>query len=674
MLRRRTVLLVVLGVLIGLFPALPALALVSEACPTTVPAKGFNDLGGQTVDTVDAIDCVAHYGIAQGTSATTFSPNTNVLRWQMALFLVRAASALGQTLPSGANQGFVDIAGFDTATQTAINQLKQMNITTGTSNNTFGPNGTVPRWQMALFLTRLLVNVGVTLPSGASQGFTDISGFDAATQAAINQLRQLGISLGTTTTTFAPNLEVARWQMALFLARGLDTAGGVPFRITGALSNTFAQGGTTVVLTITVRNPNGTLAPGRRVDVFVASSLDGNGRCILDADADIGGGDEATGTNCVLDNGDPVTNGSGVITLNLTHTAVQEVDNIYIWTGEIGETFDLQDVRGEVLLQLTWGPAPTGLNLPASVLAQYGSSGSITAQLTGAGGVSIPMANQAIRFIVQRAGTTILSQTVQTLANGSATLTYAGPADPGGGDAPTLTDTVTAFWDKDNDGVDDGTAEFNDTGTVVWDDDLPVVTTAVLSQTEVSTLLGGFTTITVTVKDKFGQGVNGAVVTFDSASPNSAITNASGVATFSYTVAAGDGPDVIDAEVDLDGDGDTSESGDLEFADVANLTHYWVEAAGTLSGNTEFDVIAFNNSANTIDVVQIGASNYFRLSYDSNDQFNVNGGAEDSLAQFETALAGLSLPDLDGGGATQLETNPYSAPTGSASVFLLETS
>jgi hypothetical protein len=307
-------------------------------------------------------------------------------------------------------------------------------------------------------------------------------------------------------------------------------------------------------------------------------------------------------------------------------------------------------------------------------VAQYGNSGSITAQLVGAGGVSIPMANQAIRFTVQRAGATILSQTVQTIANGSATLTYTGPADPGGGDAPTLTDTVTAFWDKDNDNVDDGTAEFNDTGNVVWDDDLPVATTAVLSQTEVSTLLGDFTTITITVRNKFGQGINGAEVNFDSASPSSGVTNASGVATFSYTVASGDGPDVIDAEVDLDGDGNTSEAGDLEFADVANLTHYWVEAAATLSGNTEFDVIAFNNSANTIDVVQIGASNYFRLTYDANDQFNVNGGADDSLAQFETALAGLSLPDLDGDEATELETNPYSAPTGSASVFLLETS
>jgi hypothetical protein len=673
-LRRQIAVLVVLGLLAALVPALPALALVSEACPTTVPSKGFTDLGGQTVDTVDAIDCVAHYGIAQGTSATTFSPNTSVLRWQMALFLVRAATALGQTLPSGANQGFVDIAGFDTATQTAINQLKQMNITTGTSNNTFGPNGTVPRWQMALFLTRLLVNVGVTLPSGASQGFTDISGFDAATQAAINQLRQLGISLGTTTTTFAPNLEVTRWQMALFLARGLDSAGGVPFRIAGVLSTTSAQSGATVVLTITVRNPNGTVAPGRRVDVFVASSLDGNGRCVLDADADIAGGDEATGTNCVLDSGDPITNSSGVITLNLTHSTTQEVDNIYMWTGEIGDTFDLQDVRGEALLQLTWGPAPTALNLPASVLAPYGGSGSITAQLTGTGGAAVPMANQSIRFIVQRAGATILSQTVPTLTNGSATLTYTGPADPGGGDAPTLTDTVTAFWDKDNDNVDDGTAEFNDTGNVVWDDDLPLITTATLSQTEVSTLLATNTTITITVRNKFGQGINDATVNFDSASPNTVETNASGVASFTYTIAAGDGPDVIDATVDLDGDGNVTEAGDLEQADVADLTHYWVEAVGTLSGLTEFDVLAFNASANTIDVVQIGASNYFRLSYDDNDQFNVNAGAADSLAQFETAVAGLSLPDLDGDEATELVTNPYSAPAGSASVFLLETS
>ncbi len=664
MLRRRLAVLVVLGVFAALVPAIPAWALVSEACPSTLPGGGFNDLGGQSTDTVDAVECVAHYRIALGTSPTTFSPNTPVPRWQMALFLVRSAAALGQALPNGASQGFTDIGGFDSATQTAINQLRQMNITTGTSATTFGPNGTVPRWQMALFLTRLLVRVGVNLPGGGGQGFTDISGFDAATQTAINQLRQLGISQGTTTTTFAPNLEVPRWQMALFLARSLDTSGGVPYRITASLSATFASSGSTPTLTITVRNPDGSPANNRRIDVFVAASIDNNGRCVIDGDAGINNGDAATGTNCVIDNNDPQTNNNGVATVSLTHNNVQETDTIYIWHGENGETFDLQDVRGEVSITLTWGPGPTGLNLPATVNVGFGTTASVKAQLTGPGGAAVSLAGQNIRFIVRRGNNNIITQTVATVADGSATLSYVGPADPSGGNDGPITDTVTAFWDRDNDNVDDGASEFDDTGSVVWDDLTPLVTTATLSQTEVSTQLGAFTTITATVRDKFNQPVANADVTFTSSqmSTTVATTNGSGVATTSYTVAAGDTADAIDASVDLNRDGDTNDAGDLGFGGVADITHYWVEAVGVLSGSTNFDVLAVNAGANTVDVVQIGAANYYRLSYDANDQFNVNGGGAESLGEFESALTGLTLPDLDGSGGTELTTNPYSTP------------
>ena len=673
--RWRIAVLIVCGLMLTLVPVLPAAALVSEACPADLSGGRFNDLGGQSADTVDAIDCVAQYGIAQGTSATSFSPNNPVQRWQMALFLVRSAAALGQTLPSGGGQGFTDISGFDLATQTAINQLKQMNITTGTSLSTFGPNGTVPRWQMALFLTRLLVRVGVTLPGGAAQGFTDISGFDSLTQAAINQLRQLGISLGTSPTVFAPNLEVSRWQMALFLARSLESAGGSPFRITAGLSATSSQSGATVVLTVTVRNPNGTAAAGRRVDVFVASSIDPNGRCVLDSDASIAGGDEATGTNCVLDNNDPATNNNGVITLNLTHNATLETDTIYLWTGEPSETFDLQDVRGEVTVQLTWGPAPTGLDLPGTVNAGFGSSASLKAQLTGPRAESIALSGQNIRFTVRRGNTTILNQTVVTGADGSATLVYAGPADPSGANDPAITDAVTAFWDRDKDNVDDGATEFDDTGSVVWDDLLPLATTATLGQTELSTLVGTFTTITATVRDKFGQPVPNANVTFTSSQMSATIvtTNAAGLASTSYTVAGGDIADTVDASVDLNRDGDTGDAGELGFGAVTDMVHYWVEASGTLSGSTGFDVIAVNAAANTVDVVQIGATNFYRLAYDNNDQFNVNGGGAEGIAEFEAALTALTLPDLDGGGSTELVTNPYSTPAAAASLFLLQT-
>jgi hypothetical protein len=656
-------------------PVYPALALVSEACPAILPDGGFNDLGGLSSDSRDAVDCVAHYDVARGTSATAFSPNSNVARWQMALFLTRTITALGQSLPSGSDQGLTDIGPFDAATETAVNQMRQLGVTRGVSSTTFNPFGAVPRWQMALFLTRLLTAIGIGLPSGASQGFTDIGGFDSATQQAINQIRQLGISLGTTAISFSPDQTVTRWQMALFLARTLEVGSAAPFRVSIAIPTTTAPTADTVPATITVRNPDGSPAADRRVDVFVASSLDNGGRCVLDNDARINGGDASTGTNCVIDQNDPQTNAQGVVNVTLGHTNISEVDTIYAWVGETGETFDQQDVRGEASAQLTWGPTPTGLNLPTNLNHAFGSNASVKAQLIGSGGSNVALGNQNIRFVVRRGGNTVLSQTVVTAADGSATLVYAGPSDPGNGDDQPIVDSVTAFWDRDRDNQDDGANEFDDAGTVTWDEAGPPVTAAALSQGEVSTLIGTFTSISITVRDGNNQPIVGAVVSFQSTSGQSTVvsTNGAGVAGFTYTVALDGLVDLIDARVDRNGDGDVSDPGDLTFGNVADLTHYWVESAPELTGSTQFDLIAVNGGSNTIDVVQVGTSNFYRLGYDSNDQFNVNGGGAESIDQFESALESLPLPDLDGSGGTRLDTNPYSNVSSVTSVFLLTT-
>ncbi len=653
--------------------ALPAAALVSVACPANLPAGGFGDLGGLSTDAVDAIDCVAHYAIAQGTSATSFSPNNSVMRWQMALFLTRTVAALGVGLPSGAGQGFTDIGGLGASTQVAINQIRQLGISLGTSSTTFKPFGVVPRWQMALFLTRLLDVVEVSLPNGASQGFIDISTLPVSTQIAINQLKQLEIALGTSTTAYSPFANVLRWQMALFLARSLETADGSPYRLTASLSLPTAPTSQTVVVTVTVRNPDGTLAANRRVDLFVASSINSSGRCVVDDDSHVGGGDAGSGTNCTIDTNDPLTNSNGVATFNLTHDATLEVDTVYAWTGTTGAVFDLQDVRGEVAVQLTWVAAPTGLTIPANVGAGFGTTASVKAQLIGPGGAAVNLAGQNIRFMVTRGGQTVLNQTVITLANGSATLNYVGPADPSTGDDPVVVDTVTAFWDKDKDTVDDGSSEFDDSGTVTWDDLLPPVTTATLSQATISNLVGEFASISITVRDKFNQPIAGADVTFETnqAGPTVATTDAAGVATFGYTVVGAGLADSIDASVDLNGDGDVSDPGDLDFADVANLTHYWVAPAPTLSGTTTFDLIDSDAGTNTIDVVSLTGSNYYRVVYDSGDVFNVDGGSTEDLAAFESALTGLLLPALDGAGGIELITTPYT-PTGVSS-FILNT-
>ncbi len=157
--------------------------------------------------------------ITQGCAADLYCPAETVTRWQMALFLTRLQTAAGFAIPPPAPQGFADIGLLPQAYQDAINQLKVMGITQGTSATTYAPDAVVTRWQMALFLTRLMSMDGLPLPDGSSQGYADIGHLSADSQRAVNQLRQLGVTV--TDGAFEPDLKLPRDQMASFLARTL---------------------------------------------------------------------------------------------------------------------------------------------------------------------------------------------------------------------------------------------------------------------------------------------------------------------------------------------------------------------------------------------------------------------------------------------------------------------
>jgi SpoIID/LytB domain protein len=157
--------------------------------------------------------------ITQGCAADLYCPAETVTRWQMALFLTRLQTAAGFAIPPPAAQGFADIGLLPQAYQDAINQLKVMGITQGTSATTYAPDAVVTRWQMALFLTRLMSMDGLPLPDGSSQGYADIGHLSADSQRAVNQLRQLGVTV--TDGAFEPDLKLPRDQMASFLARTL---------------------------------------------------------------------------------------------------------------------------------------------------------------------------------------------------------------------------------------------------------------------------------------------------------------------------------------------------------------------------------------------------------------------------------------------------------------------
>lgn len=666
--RRLVVVTAVLSVLVTLFPAVGS-ALVSEACPSTVPSSQYRDLSGLSADAIDAIDCITHYGIAQGATSTRFDPFGIVTRWQMALFLARTAEDLGITLPTVTTQSFIDIAAYPIETQRAINQLGQLGITNGVGGGRFDPAAPATRWQMALFLTRLHQRAGSTLPDGRNQGFTDIAGYPVATQIAINQLAQLGVTTGTTTTTFGPGLLVPRWQMALFLARDLQVGRALPYLVTVAVQPTSAPTTDTVTVVVTVLTSAGRAVADRRVDVF-AGSLDSGGRCVLDTDTHVGGGDAGTGTNCRIDSGDPRTNSSGKVTVLLTHDNVKETTRIHAWIGDNDQTFDSDQVRTFGFADVVWTAAPTAMVLPSKQV-RFGTQTTVQGWLVDAQGAIVPTANQQIVVSVRRGGTQILAFTLLTDSSGRFTFSYTGPADPSAS-APNdpIVDTVTAFWDRDKDGNDDGAAELDATATITWDDTEPRADVAVLTQNRVSTLVGQSTTLTATVTDKFGGGLAGAEVTFLVGGPNATdatvTTNSSGVATFSYSGTTA-GVDTIDASVDVDGD----DVADIPTSAVSDLTHYQVVSAPDLSGTRTFDILAFDGGANTLDVVDLGNGNGYRLTFDSNsDTYTVNGAAV-SMSSFENTMGGLTLPAL--GNVIELKTMPYASSQSGASTFVLKT-
>jgi hypothetical protein len=133
--------------------------------------------------------------------------------------------------------GSAAASGFTDTTSTDVDCIAMHGITTGVTATTYEPTANVPRWQMALYLTRMATSAGVTLGSGADQGFTDISGYSAAIQTGINQIKQLGVTVGKTATTYAPDDNVTREEMAMFLDRALATMPAGPGGISAASGN-----------------------------------------------------------------------------------------------------------------------------------------------------------------------------------------------------------------------------------------------------------------------------------------------------------------------------------------------------------------------------------------------------------------------------------------------------
>ena len=99
----------------------------------------------------------------------------------------------------------------------AVKWAAEKGITSGTDATHFGPNAACTRAQIVTFLWRA---AGSPEPKGAASGMTDVvsgSYYEKAVAWAIEN----GITTGTTTTTFSPDVTCTRAQAVTFLARAL---------------------------------------------------------------------------------------------------------------------------------------------------------------------------------------------------------------------------------------------------------------------------------------------------------------------------------------------------------------------------------------------------------------------------------------------------------------------
>ncbi len=111
-------------------------------------------------------------------------------------------------------------AGFTDTTSTDVDCIKMFGITQGKTATTYDPSGTVSRQDMARFIHRMFVPAGVAAAgTTALPTFTDTAHVAADGLAAINALASHGITTGMTATTFSPDTNVTRAQMAAFLSR-----------------------------------------------------------------------------------------------------------------------------------------------------------------------------------------------------------------------------------------------------------------------------------------------------------------------------------------------------------------------------------------------------------------------------------------------------------------------
>lgn len=132
---------------------------IPEAPNTTIPS--FADV---TEDDwyFGWVEAAAAKGIVNGVTDTTFAPNDNITREQMASMLYRAIVSMGyaEMLPGGIPVSFADYAAIADYAKAAVAELAGAGVINGVTDTTFAPKATATRAQAAAILYQYFSAIG----------------------------------------------------------------------------------------------------------------------------------------------------------------------------------------------------------------------------------------------------------------------------------------------------------------------------------------------------------------------------------------------------------------------------------------------------------------------------------------------------------------------------------
>ena len=198
------------------------------------------------------IETIFHAGITTGCSSTLYCPSQTVSRSQMAIFLAKAIAGSGAAIPSsgvvgstpyncvaGGISAFTDVLPTDTFCR-HVHYIAVQNVTLGCGSGMYCPNDLVTRAAMASFVAKAMVAPGggpaCRRPTGRTRSpacsyscdtgspnthFTDVPATDQFCKH-VHFLWAKGVVTGCTGTTYCPDSDVARDEMAKFLGNAFS--------------------------------------------------------------------------------------------------------------------------------------------------------------------------------------------------------------------------------------------------------------------------------------------------------------------------------------------------------------------------------------------------------------------------------------------------------------------